>query len=106
MQEKLGIPVGGGPAPGINSVIGAATLRAREQGIEVLGIRDRFEWIMQGDIATCRLSREEFRAEFEYLVEDEPPALVLEGFAGADAVEPAASPKPRAHPTRRPRRAR
>jgi len=56
--------------------------------------------------ATCRLSPEEFRAEFEDLVEDEPPALVLEGFAGADAVEPAASPKPRARPTRRPRRAR
>jgi len=50
MQEKLGILVGGGPAPGNNSVIGAATIRARVQGIEVLGIRDGFEWIMQGDI--------------------------------------------------------
>ena len=50
MQEKMAILVGGGPAPGINSVIGAATIRARVQGIEVLGIRDGFEWIMQGDI--------------------------------------------------------
>jgi ATP-dependent phosphofructokinase / diphosphate-dependent phosphofructokinase len=50
MQQKLAILVGGGPAPGINSVIGAATIRARVQGIEVLGIRDGFEWIMQGDI--------------------------------------------------------
>jgi 6-phosphofructokinase len=50
MQQKLAILVGGGPAPGINSVIGAATIRARVEGIEVLGIRDGFEWIMQGDI--------------------------------------------------------
>jgi ATP-dependent phosphofructokinase / diphosphate-dependent phosphofructokinase len=31
-------------------VIGAATIRARLEGIEVIGIRDGFEWIMQGDI--------------------------------------------------------
>jgi len=35
---KLAILVGGGPAPGINSVIGAATIRALLQGVEVLGI--------------------------------------------------------------------
>jgi 6-phosphofructokinase 1 len=51
MSKKLAILVGGGPAPGINSVIGAATLRARDEGIEVLGIRDGFSWIMQGDIS-------------------------------------------------------
>jgi len=50
MQHKLAILVGGGPAPGINSVIGAATIRAKLQGIEVLGIREGFEWIMKGDI--------------------------------------------------------
>jgi 6-phosphofructokinase len=49
-HNNLAILVGGGPAPGINSVIGAATIRARLQGIEVIGIRDGFEWIMQGDI--------------------------------------------------------
>ena len=48
--HHLAILVGGGPAPGINSVIAAATIRARLEGIEVLGIRDGFEWIMQGDI--------------------------------------------------------
>jgi 6-phosphofructokinase 1 len=48
--HTLAILVGGGPAPGINSVIGAATIRARLEGIDVLGIRDGFEWIMQGDI--------------------------------------------------------
>lgn len=46
---KLAILVGGGPAPGINSVIGAATIRARLGGVEVLGIRDGFEHVMQGD---------------------------------------------------------
>jgi 6-phosphofructokinase len=49
-EHKLAILVGGGPAPGINSVIGAATIRARVQGVEVLGIRDGFEWIMRGAI--------------------------------------------------------
>ena len=36
-RGKLAILVGGGPAPGINSVIAAATLRAQGEGIEVLG---------------------------------------------------------------------
>ena len=49
-HNNLAILVGGGPAPGINSVIGAATIRARLEDIEVLGIRDGFEWIMRGDI--------------------------------------------------------
>ena len=48
---KLGILVGGGPAPGINSVIGAATIRSLLEGVAVVGIRDGFEWIMQGDIS-------------------------------------------------------
>ena len=48
-SKRLGILVGGGPAPGINSVIGAATIRSLLEGIDVLGIKDGFEWIMQGD---------------------------------------------------------
>ncbi len=48
--KKLAILVGGGPAPGINSVISAATIRAELEGVEVVGVRDGFEWIMQGDI--------------------------------------------------------
>ncbi len=48
MSDRLAILVGGGPAPGINSVISAATIRSRLQDVEVLGIRDGFEWIMQG----------------------------------------------------------
>ena len=49
-HKKLAILVGGGPAPGINSVIAAATIRAELEAVEVVGIRDGFEWIMQGDI--------------------------------------------------------
>ncbi|HEY4490849.1 MAG TPA: 6-phosphofructokinase, partial [Acidobacteriota bacterium] len=48
--KKLAILVGGGPAPGINSVIGAATIRGVLSGAEVVGIRDGFKWIMEGDI--------------------------------------------------------
>ena len=48
--KKLAILVGGGPAPGINSVIGAATIRAAVEGVDVIGIKDGFKWIMQGDI--------------------------------------------------------
>src|SRR5262249_62013951 len=49
-QQRLGILVGGGPAPGINSVIGAATIRARLEGLNVVGIRDGFARIMRGDV--------------------------------------------------------
>ncbi len=52
--KNLAILVGGGPAPGINSVIGAATIRACLEGVEVLGIQDGFEWIMQGRIDRVR----------------------------------------------------
>ncbi len=48
--KRLGILVGGGPAPGINSVISAATIRGVLEGVEVLGIQDGFEWIMNGNI--------------------------------------------------------
>lgn len=50
-RRKVAILVGGGPAPGINSVIGAATIRAALEGVEVLGIEDGFKWLMRGDIA-------------------------------------------------------
>ena len=49
-HKKLAILVAGGPAPGINSVIGAATIRAALEGIEVVGVRDGFEWLMHGDV--------------------------------------------------------
>src|SRR3990167_481387 len=49
-QKRLAILVGGGPAPGINSVIGAATIRGVLEGVEVVGIRDGFEWLMHGAV--------------------------------------------------------
>jgi len=48
--KNVGILVGGGPAPGINSVISAATIRCQLEGVDVVGIRDGFEWLMLGDI--------------------------------------------------------
>jgi 6-phosphofructokinase 1 len=48
--KRMAILAGGGPAPGINSVIGAATIRAVLGGSEVIGILDGFKWIMEGDI--------------------------------------------------------
>jgi 6-phosphofructokinase len=45
---KLGILCGGGPAPGINSVISAATIEAVNSGWEVLGILDGFQHLIEG----------------------------------------------------------
>ena len=44
----LGILVGGGPAPGINSAIGAATIEAINSGLKVIGIYDGFEHLATG----------------------------------------------------------
>ena len=43
--RKVGIVVGGGPAPGINAVIGAATIEAINRGLEVVGFLDGFRWL-------------------------------------------------------------
>jgi 6-phosphofructokinase 1 len=48
-MATFGILVGGGPAPGINGVIGAATIVARRSGARVLGLVDGFSWLMKGD---------------------------------------------------------
>jgi 6-phosphofructokinase 1 len=49
MAEKLGIVVGGGPAPGINGVISAVTFEAFKQGLEVIGFLDGFKHLSKGD---------------------------------------------------------
>ncbi len=41
-MRRMGIIVGGGPAPGINAVIGAATIQAINGGFEVVGFYDGF----------------------------------------------------------------
>jgi len=45
----FGVLVGGGPAPGINGVIGAATISAERAGASVIGMLEGFRWLMQGD---------------------------------------------------------
>ncbi|MBK7950985.1 MAG: 6-phosphofructokinase [Deltaproteobacteria bacterium] len=49
-MATFGLLVGGGPAPGINGVISAATLAARRRGARVIGCLQGFEWLMKGDI--------------------------------------------------------
>ncbi len=44
-QKTLGIVVAGGPAPGINAVIGAATIEARNQGLNVIGFYNGLKWL-------------------------------------------------------------
>ena len=44
-HAKLAILVGGGPAPGINGVIGAATIEAINHGMTVVGCYDGFKWL-------------------------------------------------------------
>lgn len=53
-RPKVGILVGGGPAPGINSVIGAATIRSILGGCDVLGIMEGFKWIMEGNTSRVK----------------------------------------------------
>ena len=56
----VGILVGGGPAPGINSVISAVTIRSILGGCDVLGIIDGFKWLIEGSTSQVRpLSIEE-----------------------------------------------
>jgi ATP-dependent phosphofructokinase / diphosphate-dependent phosphofructokinase len=52
--KRLGILVGGGPAPGINAVISAATIEALNEGFEVIGIRDGFRHLVRRDPSTLR----------------------------------------------------
>lgn len=49
-KKRVAILVGGGPAPGINSVIGAATIRSILSGADVIGLKDGFKYIMHNNI--------------------------------------------------------
>ena len=51
---KLAILCGGGPAPGMNSVIAAATIEARNSGWDVLGIMDGFQHLIGGRVEEAR----------------------------------------------------
>jgi hypothetical protein len=48
-KELVGIIVGGGPAPGINGVIGAATIDAINHGKKVVGIVGGFKSLFDGN---------------------------------------------------------
>lgn len=78
-HKRIAILVGGGPAPGINTVIGAATIRSILSGADVIGIRDGFKWIMRGNIDNVtpltieRVSRIHFRGgSFIGIARDNP----------------------------------
>ena len=45
--KKIGILVGGGPAPGLNDAVAAATLHALDLGLTPVGFNDGFEWLAQ-----------------------------------------------------------
>ncbi len=53
-MATFGILVGGGPAPGINGVIGAAATVALHAGARVIGCLDGFKWLMEGDTTHVR----------------------------------------------------
>jgi len=56
-SHRLGILVGGGPAPGINSVISAVTIEAQNSNLEVIGIYDGFAGLIEGNTNdVCRLT--------------------------------------------------
>src|SRR5579863_1830563 len=48
-KETLGILVGGGPAPGINGVIASATIEAINCGLRVIGLREGYRWLVEGN---------------------------------------------------------
>ncbi len=45
--RRIGIIVGGGPAPGTNGAIAAATIEAINHGMVPIGFHDGFEWLAQ-----------------------------------------------------------
>jgi 6-phosphofructokinase 1 len=47
--DRIGILVGGGPAPGINGVIASAAIEALNSGLEVVGIYNGYEYLARGD---------------------------------------------------------
>jgi len=62
---RIAISTGGGDAPGLNAVIRAATLAARNRGWDVVGIRDGFNGLLNPDRyaggGVVRLSRQSVR---------------------------------------------
>ncbi|MEY2957443.1 MAG: 6-phosphofructokinase PfkA 1 [Actinomycetota bacterium] len=63
--SRIAISTGGGDAPGLNAVIRATTLAARNRGWDVIGIRDGFNGLLSPDDhpegGTVRLDRKDVR---------------------------------------------
>ncbi|HEV2281480.1 MAG TPA: diphosphate--fructose-6-phosphate 1-phosphotransferase [bacterium] len=53
-MKTLAIVVGGGPSPGINAVIAAATIEARNHGVGVVGVQTGFQALVAGDLSRAR----------------------------------------------------
>lgn len=53
-DNRVGILVAGGPAPGINAVISAATIEAVNQGLDVFGFYDGLRWLADEDFDQAR----------------------------------------------------
>jgi 6-phosphofructokinase 1 len=47
--KRIALLVGGGPAPGINGVISSVTIEGINHGMEIIGIRDGFKWLVRKD---------------------------------------------------------
>jgi 6-phosphofructokinase 1 len=58
-MKKLGIVCGGGPAPGINSVIRAVVIEARNRNLEVIGFLDGFSHLSKKEIVYKNLEIED-----------------------------------------------
>jgi 6-phosphofructokinase 1 len=50
----MALLVGGGPAPGINGVISAATIEAINNGIQVFGVENGFKHLVKGDTSKVK----------------------------------------------------
>src|SRR5262245_22351359 len=53
-RQTLALVVGGGPAPGINGVISAATIEAINRGLKVIGVQDGYKWLVEGRLDKTR----------------------------------------------------
>jgi 6-phosphofructokinase len=58
-MKKFGIVCGGGPAPGINSVIRAVVIEARNRNLEVIGFLDGFSHLSKKEIVYKNLEIED-----------------------------------------------
>lgn len=54
-RGRLAIVVGGGPAPGINGVISSVTIEAIHRGLEVVGVRNGFSQLVNGDTSKAQV---------------------------------------------------